>query len=63
MRASAVVVLHLREEHLAQVSLTEYDDMIKGTRVGSSRSAVQHVHSAMAIVAALADHAWSERVG
>ena len=29
MRACAVVILHIREEYLAQVSLTEYDDMIK----------------------------------
>src|SRR5450755_3347981 len=29
MRASAVVILHVREEYVAQVSLAEDDDMIK----------------------------------
>ena len=29
MSASPVVILHIREEYLAQVSLAEYDDMIK----------------------------------
>ena len=49
----ATVILHVRKEYVAQVSLAEDDDMIKAFPVGSNRSAVQHAHSAMEIAARL----------
>jgi hypothetical protein len=53
MCAIAIVILHVRKEDVAEVSLAEDDDMIKAFPVGSNRSAVQHVYSAMEIAARL----------
>ena len=65
MRACAVVIVHVGAEQVAQMSLAEHHDMIKTFAPESNRSAVQHVHSAMAIATPLAGHACpsSERVG
>ena len=44
MGARAIVVIHVRQQNVAQIAFAEYDDMIKCILCGSNRSAVLHKH-------------------
>ena len=53
--ASVIIILHVREENMAQVSFAEDDDMIK-TFPSDRANQFPYVRSAMAIAVWLAGH-------
>ncbi len=64
MRASLVVIIHIRQQHVTEMPLAEHNN-VEGIPVGWNRSVVQHMRFVMGNVATSVnrEYPWIEVFG